>query len=365
LSVPSEIPSILRRFAVVQAYLDGQRKLVSLASLRWRSTMAHQTVHVPENHNHNKVGHLRANRLDRLLTANPSSPMPAAAKPLAAETPDAAARPVETRLRIAAHLTILAAVVCFVIYYCVWMPVRGAFATSYESATVISVAYPLTDVRAPQVSGVFHAARPLPNGAHVVKGQILGRIESPELLALLQETALELQTLQTRQLQLEQQGRGAATTEASSRWESEHESRDLAAHVVSASQKLAQLEVVRQKLTVVAPVDGFLQFGLAGAQTIAPHQAIASLYPQGADLLLEVSAPLEVINALERDGAVTARFTTASGTVDVPARPIHSASRAFTKVVAGKPDETWGVLQCMPDSMPSSIRTPGLIGKLR
>jgi multidrug resistance efflux pump len=324
--------------------------------------MAH-TIYLNANHNHNAVAHLRADRLERMLPAEPPA---ALAKLLAAERPDAAPKPIHTRLRIAAHLLILLSVVCFVIYYCVWMPVRGVFATSYESATVTSVAYPLTEVRAPQVSGVFHAARPLPNGARVARGQVLGHIESPELLTQIQQTALELQTLQTRQLQLEEQGRGAAAATApSDRWESEHESRDLAAHIIGASQRLAQLESVRQKLTIVAPVDGLLQFGLAGTQTVTPYQAIASLYPQGADLLLEVTAPLDVINALEREGAVAARFTTAAGAVDVSARPLHSATRAFTKVVPGKPDETWGVLQCMPDNMPSTVRTPGLIGKLR
>jgi multidrug resistance efflux pump len=325
--------------------------------------MAH-TVCLNGNHNHHSTANLRSDRLKRMLAADPPLPAPPA-KPLAAERPDAAPKPVHTQLRIAAHLLILVAVVCFVIYYCVWMPVRGVFAASYESATVTSVAYPLTEVRAPQVTGVFHAARPLPNGARVGGGQVLGHIESPELLAQIQQTALELQTLQTRQLQLEEQGRSAAAAAApGDRWESQHESRDLAAHLLGASQKLAQLESVRQKLTVIAPVDGFLQFGLAGTQTVAPFQSIASLYPQGADLLLEVTAPLDVIYALEREGAVASRFTTAGGAVDVSARPLHSATRAFTKIVPGKPDETWGVLQCVPDNMPEAVRTPGLIGKL-
>ena len=77
-----------------------------------------------------------------------------------------------------------------------------------------------------------------------------------------------------------------------------------------------------------------------------------------------MTAPLEVINGLEREGQITARFTTADGEVDVKARPIHSSARAFIKVVPGKHDETWGTLQCVPASLPASMRTPGLIGNL-
>src|SRR5437763_5560971 len=95
-----------------------------------------------------------------------------------AERPDAAPGRANSAFRAAAHAAVLAGVLAFILYYCVWLPIRGAFAAAFDSARVLSVANPLTQIHAPEVTGVFHAAGAFANGSWVSGGQILGRIES-------------------------------------------------------------------------------------------------------------------------------------------------------------------------------------------
>src|SRR3954453_18993077 len=85
----------------------------------------------------------------------PPAPAPVSAAKMAIARPDAAPKKLDTILRVAVHATILLSVLAFVVYYCVWSPVRGELMTKRESATVTVVALPLTAVRAPYVSGVF------------------------------------------------------------------------------------------------------------------------------------------------------------------------------------------------------------------
>src|SRR5258706_8155269 len=79
---------------------------------------------------------------------SPPSPTMTAAK-MAIARPDAVPKRLDTILRVAVHATILISVLAFVVYYCVWSPVRGELMTKREAATATVVAYPLTSVRAP------------------------------------------------------------------------------------------------------------------------------------------------------------------------------------------------------------------------
>jgi hypothetical protein len=278
---------------------------------------------------------------------------------LGADRPDAAPRRLDNLVRMAAHGLILLCVVVFVGYYCVWAPISRRMTEAFASATVMSVANPVTDVRAPDVTGVFRAERPLANGARVRKGQLLGWIESPGLVRDIDRAAAELRGLQSRQLHLQEQCSGDGVV-----WQVQQEARELAARVASASQLLGQLEATRSQLTIYAPADGFVHIGLGGSMSITPYLTIVGLYPEHAEMLIEVTAPLEVLNVLERRGLVTAEFETALGSTGVEAKPIRGSARPFTKISLQKGDETWGVLQCVPLGMPAGIRLPGLIGKL-
>ena len=306
------------------------------------------------------VGHTTSSRnpFEEILKTEPAPTPPTPVK-LAASRPDAAPRKLDTALRVAVHATILLLVVAFVVYYCVWSPVRGQMMTQREAAIATVVAYPLYAVRTPDVSGVFVAEKSLANGAYVKKDQLLGKISSPALAAQIEQKALELQFLQARELQPRQ------SSDALTTWHSDQEARELTLRVAIAAKALEQLNATKKQLIVRAPCDGFVQFGLAGSQAVQPHQALVSLYPQRSELMIEITAPIEVINDLEGQNRVVTRFSTASGKVNVECKPIQTSTRSFIKTVDGKREQTWGVLQCAPGSMPLTLRSPGLIGKLQ
>jgi len=301
---------------------------------------------------------MNRNPFEKMLKTEPAPTPPPPVK-LAASRPDAAPKKLDTALRVAVHATILASVVAFVVYYCVWSPVRGQMMTQREAATATVVAYPLYAVRTPNVSGVFIAEKALANGAYVKKGQLLGKISSPALDGQIEQKALELQILQARQLQPRQ------SSDALTAWQSDQESRELTLRVAIASKALEQHNSTKKQLIVRAPCDGFIQYGLAGSQAVQPHQALVSLYPQRTELMIEITAPIEVINDLEGQNRVVTEFSTAGGKVKVECKPIQASTRSFIKTIDGKREETWGVLQCAPGSMPLTLRSPGLIGKLQ
>ncbi|HEV8378679.1 MAG TPA: hypothetical protein VGP99_07500, partial [Tepidisphaeraceae bacterium] len=289
------------------------------------------------------------NPFEEMLKAEPAPTPPPLVK-LAASRPDAAPKKLDTALRVAVHATILASVVAFVVYYCVWSPVRGQMMTQREAAIATVVAYPLYSVRTPDVSGVFIAEKALANGAYVKNGQLLGKINSPALDAQIEQKALELQILQARQLQPRQ------SSDALTAWQSDQEGKELTLRVAIAAKALEQLNATKKQLIVRAPCDGFVQYGLAGSQAVQPHQALVSLYPQRTELMIEITAPIEVINDLEGQNRVVTEFSTASGKVKVECKPIQASTRSFIKTIDGKREETWGVLQCAPGSMPLNLR---------
>src|SRR5881396_3696360 len=75
--------------------------------------------------------------------AGETPPAPLTAAKMAIARPDAAPKKLDTVLRVAVHATILLSVLAFVVYYCVWSPVRGQMMTQRESAIATVVAYPL------------------------------------------------------------------------------------------------------------------------------------------------------------------------------------------------------------------------------
>ena len=281
------------------------------------------------------------------------APVPAPA------VPDAAPRRGENAFRATAHAVVLLSVVGFVVAYCVVIPVRGQMIGRRDAATVMVVADPLLAVRGPDVSGLFHAVRPLAHGERVRKGQLLGHVSAPRLDDELAAASLEWSGLQERLLRLEQWNAVHAPAPQDAQ-----EARELAARLEAAGQSLARMEKLRSRLAVYAPADGTVQQGLAAAFEVSPHQSIVSLYPDRGCLRLEVSAPLEVLAALQRDGRVSAEFATPGGVTKVAARPMGSSLRHFVRMQERGREELWGTMQCVPDELPPELRAPGAIGKL-
>jgi hypothetical protein len=241
------------------------------------------------------------------------------------------------------------------------MPLHAQFAGRLDRASVILVANPLLDVRAPDIEGVFRAQRPLPHGAPVRKGQVLGQIDAPKLDDEIARASLNLRILESRQLRLDHRLSASDLTADEAR-----EARELGGQVAAASQALAQLRGLRQALRVVAPADGVVQQGLPARLTVAPHQPVALIYPTGGDLLVEVSAPLDVLNGLLRRDSIEAEIqTTDGGAVRVMTTPVPGSVRHFTKTMDGRREEIWATVQCVPAHLPANVRSPGLLGKIR
>jgi hypothetical protein len=284
---------------------------------------------------------------------------PPRAVPVVVAAPDAAPARPDHVLRAVGHAVILLSVVGFIVAYCVVIPVRRQMAGRRESATVMIVADPLLAVRGPDVTGLFVATRPLAHGATVRRGELLGHIHAPKMDDELAAASVESANLQVRLLRLEQR---SSVHEPSP--QEALEARELSTRLELIRQSLARLQNLRSQLAVYAPSDGLVQQGLAATIEVMPHQAIVSLYPDGGTLVMEVSAPLEVLRELQRDGRVAAAFATPAGTGTVLATPVGTSVRQFVRTLEGGREETWGTVRCVPEMLPADLRSPGLIGKL-
>jgi hypothetical protein len=294
--------------------------------------------------------------------AEPGSVELALAAPLAAERPDAAPGRLDQVLRAAAHAVVLLAVVAFVVGYCLVMPLRARLTAGRDCATVTLVAGALADVRGPDTGGVFRAVRPLPHGARVLKGEVLGRVDAPELERQFERAALELRLVEIQRLRLALASRGDGHEPEAA------DARELAGRVAVARQVLSHLDTLRSQLDVLAPADGVVQQGLPASLGVTARQTIVCLYTDvggsGADLRIEVTAPLDVVTELERSGRVTTTFATAEGKSQVVATPVPASVRQFRKSVGTAREEVWATVQCVPRSLAPGLRRPGLMGSL-
>ena len=283
-----------------------------------------------------------------------------AADDLAAGRPDAVPGRWDNFARAAGHAAILLSVVAFILVYCVWAPLRDRIAARASRASVMIVGSSLCEVRAPAAAGIFRAVAPLPHGSRVRKGDLLGRIDSPELDRAIERTSLELRGLESRRLRLDRR------SVMEDQWaQQEQEARELAGRVEAVAQSLAHLHAVRSQLSVRAPCGGLVQEGVPATASVAPDQLIVSIYPDGGELLIEVTASFDVVTALQRERRFTASFATPDGNVEIVARPSRAAPRSFRRGVTGDREETWATLQCLPTAVPAALRSPGLIGELR
>lgn len=280
--------------------------------------------------------------------------------PLAAERPDAAQRGWDVALRAAAHTVVLLCVVVFVFVYCVWSPLAGRLRVGAEFASVSVLADAPVQVRAPDVTGIFRAARPLVNGETVRRGEVLGRIESPGLETQLERAAAELASLQVQQLRLEESARtsGGAATAAGA------EALSLYPRLAAASDEVDRLARLKRRLLVRAPAEGMVQHGLAATVDVAAGARLMEIVPRGTRSRVEVTGPLEVVNELQRRGVVVAEFTAPHGTFKTSAMPVPGSVRPFLKCGPGRQEEIWAVLQCVPLPEAEAMIVPGMIGRL-
>jgi len=279
---------------------------------------------------------------------------PAVEAKLAAKRPDASPRRVETSIRVAVHVLLLACIVVFIAYYCVYMPFRGSIAGAYKSAYVTSVASSLIEVRAPAApelnDSTFEAVTSRVNGTPVRKDDCLGVIKSPTLTALIKQKQLELQMLQLQRFHADRDN---------------IENPELSVRIADVEHALERLNAIKSQLVVRAPCDGLVHIGLASSMAIKPSMKIVDLYPVGSKMQVEVNAPLSVINTLEGKNQVVVEFATANGKVKVTAKPVQGSSRSYTKENTEKRTEIWAALTLDPIAMPDSVHVPGLIGRLQ
>lgn len=230
-------------------------------------------------------------------------------------------------------------------------------------ALAMIVASSLVEVRSP-TEGEFVAVKPLPNGACVKKGQVLGSVRAPRVVSSIEASQHMLDALQQRKLLLDQ--RGTEFENLASRRDEEQEFRQISIDVTATENELKRLRRVEYETRITAPVDGKIHYGLDGSKAVRTSDTIAYIWPEGGDLLLEVKAPLSVIHGLIQADRVDAVFPTVGGNVAVTAKPIAGSLRTYTQESAPRrEDEYWGSLQCTVESVPEVVRIPGLLGGLQ
>jgi hypothetical protein len=271
-----------------------------------------------------------------------------------------------TRLRRAAiggvHLVVIAAIVGLF----VWCAVKavGALPGSEKAEAIVTlVASSLVELHSP-ADGVFEAAQPLLVGSHVERGQLLGTVRPRQLQESLDEARGRLEALQRQKLLLDPQG--MEFEDPASGLDQRREFRQVALQLIATENELSRLRQIEQDSQIRSPVNGQIHYGLSGSRAVKATDTVAHIWPDSGDLLVEVKAPLKVIHRLIQSNRVEAVFPTAGGKVEVTARPVPGSLRTVVEQWGPqKATELWGVLQCTAVSIPGSVRTPGLIGRLR
>jgi hypothetical protein len=138
----------------------------------------------------------------------------------------------------------------------------------------------------------------------------------------------------------------------------------LAGRVAVAADALERLRGLRRRLLVHAPIDGFVQQGLSATADVTPGARLVGIVPGAAELHLEVTGPIEVLNKLQRRGAMVAEFATPDGAVKVSAVPVRGSVQSFMKAGTGRREEIWGTLCFTPVTIPETARVPGALGRV-
>ncbi len=253
------------------------------------------------------------------------------------------------------HLFVMAAIIGLF----VWCTMKAVGAVPWgakSKAELTLVARDLTGVPAP-ADGMLNVPNPFPPGSSLTKGQVLAWLTVPGLKEKIEETQRALVSLQRQKLLLDPQGSGL---------DQGQEFRQIAGQIRAANDKLRRLRQIEQDACIRAPLSGQLPYGLSGSKAVQAGDTIVDIWPENGDLVVEVKAPQKVIHELIQSDCVEAVFSTAGGKVYVTARPIPDSVRPLTEEAGPqKQKEIWGVLQCTIVSIPVSVRTPGLIGRLQ
>lgn len=246
------------------------------------------------------------------------------------------------------HLAVLIGLVVFVV-----SQLALAFSADKREAIVTIVASNLSQVTVP-MDGVFTAIRHMPKGTRVSQGEVLGHISSVSYDAEIENAQLELNGLRQQRLTL----RGVRSNTPN------RELASVSQKISFLKSKLNSLRQSSQNMCIISPVDGTIEQGFSGSQSVHRNDTVVKVWEATDELLVEVKAPLNEIQRLLKKGIVTAHFTTPEGSaVVVSATPIQDSLKHIEKDAEGHA-EIWGSIQCRTNSLPSEVAAPGFMGRL-
>jgi hypothetical protein len=253
------------------------------------------------------------------------------------------------------HAGVLCGIVALLISYFMSVAV-----TTDDKAFARIFGVNMVEIPAP-LNGRFSAARHFPEGEQVEPGELLGEISAPEL-----EEELELATQSLHKLQEEDLRRITRSGSLADQHTDDAGPRNVRFMRIELENKIKQLRRIQSQLRVMSPVRGRIHMGLSGSKVIKANETLAYVWPEGGELRIQVEAPLTTMHKLLRKGAVKCRFSTARGEVCVTATPIPQSLRLKMNELSEDRlrGELFGFVECVPQSIPAEIRSPGLIGRL-
>ncbi len=191
----------------------------------------------------------------------------------------------------------------------------------------------------------------------------MGQLETRQLELDLQANERMRRALYRRKLMLE--GDQLDDEDIRQCQELEREFREVALRIEEVQSSLDRQRQLQEELTVRAPCDGRIQYGISKSKAVKTHDTVAFLWPDNGSLLVEVEGPINQIHDVIRDGQVQGKFPTPHGDVMVVAAPIPETLKTFSHSDGSRKEELWGFIQCSPKVIPKSVRFPGPIGKLK
>jgi hypothetical protein len=299
---------------------------------------------------HRQNGRTDTNHTSR-LPEHPSplaSPSPAASIPPPPK-PDAPLTKIGRWIIAGIHFAVLVGIIAFVT-----TQVVRSWSAPLHRAVVTVVAPGAREVTAP-LDGVFQARRPLSKGSQVQAGEVLGWVASTSHQSSLHTLRTQVDILNRRKLLLATSRPSPSTQE---------EFRDVCERLVRIGEDLAALQVLDGERTITSPVTGQIATSLSGVRSIRRHQPVATVWGGKDEVLIEVKAPLSVIQRLIRQGQFTATFRSGQRAFTVTAESLPGTVMPVEGGIHARPGETWAVMHCRPDGLPGEVAIPGVMGRL-
>ena len=257
------------------------------------------------------------------------------------------------RLAMKAFSVLTLAAITLFILYLFGVAIEPQWSRKLEAKMV---AKSLVAVPSP-ADGRFVAARPLQNGERVRQGQILGELDAPRLAAQIDALWRRRRRLLERKLAI------GFTQESRVQFsDAQREFRQVVMDMFDTEDQLARLLEIRDRTTIVSPANGRVHHGLASMPT-SIHQTLASIYPDGGALVVEIQGRLADINQLIRRGTAQVVIATANGDVKFAVWPSAATLKTESRRLGNRTrHQIWATIQCDVEAIPAAARTPGLQG---